>query len=128
MLSKFLRRIGHYRHNNVLKYQTFPWHNELIRAINISDKKTGNANNISFDCNFSHSPVHLPLPYCVLTDCAMNTTKIECQIFQVEDVSLEHGTTNLIREPECYRDKQGCCFCLTQLFTPNTKPVLVLVY
>ena len=33
--------IEHYRYNNVLKFRTFFWHNELIRVKNESDEKTG---------------------------------------------------------------------------------------
>ena len=48
-LSKFLTRMGHYRHDNLLIYQKCARHNDLTRATNVCDKNWC-TKNFSFDC------------------------------------------------------------------------------
>ena len=42
LFGKFLKRIRHYQHNNMLIFQYYLWHNVLIRAKNICDEKLVN--------------------------------------------------------------------------------------
>ena len=48
-----IRRIEHYQQKDVLRFQTFPWDNELIRATNESDKN-GCSNNLSLTVYISY--------------------------------------------------------------------------